>query len=91
MILSWRIARRRIAAGHRPSWRAAWALVFADGVLILSVLAGLWGPVIGTMARLDFSMPATIFGLFVIFFAPLQIVLVVSSLWAAKSRWSDES
>lgn len=87
MILSRTIARRRVAAGIRPSWLAAWGLVIFDTVLFFTI-AGLSAPyVVGGLAA---SKGAWLYvALFAIYFIPMQIVLITSALWAAKSRWSD--
>jgi len=88
MILSRTIARRRVAAGIRPSWFEAWSLVIFDAVLFFGI-AGLSAPYI--MGGLAASKGVWLYvALFVIYFVPMQIVLITSAMWAAKSRWSDE-
>ena len=88
MILSRTIARRRVAAGTRPSWFEAWGLVMFDAVLFFGI-AGLSAPmIVGGLAQ---SQGAWIYAaLFAIYFIPMQIVLIISAMWAAKSRWSDD-
>ncbi len=90
MILSRTLARARIANGQRPSWIAAWGPVLADGLAIVGVLAVLWGPIMGWIATWQPSLGVTIAILFVLIYLPLQTVLILSSIWAVKSRWSDE-
>lgn len=88
MVLSRTIARRRVAAGIYPSWLEAWGLVMFDTVLFF-VIAGLSAPI--TMSWLGPSLGVWgIASLFVIYFIPMQIVLITSAMWAAKSRWSDD-
>ena len=89
MILSRTIARRRVAAGTRPSWFEAWGLVMFDAVLFFCI-AGLSAPmIVGGEAA---SKGAWVYvALFAIYFVPIQIVLIISAMWAAKSRWSDEA
>jgi hypothetical protein len=88
MILSRTIARARVAAGKRPSWLEAWGLVMIDAVLFFAI-AGLSAPyIVGGLAA---SKGAWVYAaLFAIYFIPMQIVLIVSAMWAAKSRWSDD-
>ena len=89
MILSRTIARRRVAAGTRPSWFEAWGLVMFDAVLFFCI-AGLYAPMI--VGGLAASKGARVYvALFAIYFIPMQIVLIISAMWAAKSRWSDEA
>ena len=89
MILSRTIARRRVAAGTRPSWFEAWGLVMFDAVLFFGI-AGLSAPMI--VGGLAASKGAWVYAaLFAIYFIPMQIVLITSAMWAAKSRWSDEA
>ena len=89
MILSRTIARRRVAAGTRPSWFEAWGLVMFDAVLFFCI-AGLSAPMI--VGGLAASKGAWVYvALFTIYFIPMQIVLIISAMWAAKSRWSDEA
>jgi hypothetical protein len=89
MIISRTIARRRIAAGVRPGWFGAWGLVLVDAVILMPVLA-----VVGsTVSRYFFGINpmhwAVIGSLIVTVFIPMQVVLITSALWAAKSRWED--
>jgi hypothetical protein len=86
MIISRIVARRRVAAGVRPGWIAAWGLVALDALLLAMVFALVLPPVLGALAGPDWVV---IVVLFVLVFVPLQIVLIVSSMWAAKSRWID--
>jgi len=86
MILSRAIARRRIATGVRPGWFGAWGLVAFDAAALLMVFAVMLPPLFSNV-----TMPVwlTIIVLFAVVFVPMQAVLIVSSLWAAKSRWRD--
>ena len=87
MILSRQLARRRIAAGTRPGWFAAWIPVAADALALLGLMA------IAFVASrgLFFGWPvwAAVTVLVLLFFIPMQIVLITSALWAARSRWTD--
>lgn len=91
MIISYTFARRRIARGSRPSWWGAWGLVGLDALSLIIVFALLWGPFQGLTASLNFPTWATIAALFAVCFIPMQAVLILSSLWAAKSRWDDDT
>lgn len=88
MILSRTIARRRIALRKRPTFWGAWNLVFADALILAGIITLL---VTRFRARMEVSEfePATwmmIISLVLFIFIPSQVVLILSSLWAAKSR-----
>ena len=85
MILSRTLARKRIAAGVRPGWFGAWG---PDAALFFGI-AGFSAPfIVGGLAA---SQGAWVYAaLFAIYFIPMQIVLIISAMWAAKSRWHDE-
>jgi hypothetical protein len=90
MLFSRTVARKRIAAGVRPTRRAAWLLVLADGVIIGLLLAALWMPAVTVTYVMHMSLIWTILFLMVVIYLPAQIVVIISSLWAAKSRWEEE-
>ncbi|MCA1774557.1 MAG: hypothetical protein LC676_02815 [Loktanella sp.] len=90
MIISRMIARRRIAAGVRPGWFAAWGPVMADAALLALCLVLIWPIFRSVSADLNFPVWASVLSLFLVGFIPIQGVLIMSSLWATKSRWSDE-
>ncbi len=87
MLLSRTIAKGRIAKGVRPSFFAAWALVVADALLLAFLFVLLWTPFRTLTA--DWPIWATSAALFALGFIPIQGVLIISALWAAKSRWED--
>ena len=89
MILSRTFARRRIAVSDTPSWFAAWGLVVGDAILFFTI-AGPSAPyIVGGMAQ---TQGAWVYiALFAIYFVPMQGVLIISALWAAKSRWIDDA
>ncbi len=89
MIISRTIARRRIAAKQRPSWFGAWGLVGLDALALIVIFALLWSPFQTLTATFNFPTWATAAALFAVGFIPMQAVLILSSLWAAKSRWDD--
>ena len=89
MILSRTLARSRIAAGTRPGWWAAWGPVMIDALSLAAVLGVAFTVLIGPLSALNLPLPVTIIVFFLIFFIPIQIVLVVSSLWATRSRWVE--
>ncbi len=89
MILSRTIARKRIAAGTTPSWFEAWGLVMTDAILFFGIAGGTAPYIVGGLAQ---SKGAWVYAaLFAIYFVPMQIVLITSAMWAAKSRWRDEA
>ena len=91
MIISYTIAKRRIAAGHRPGWIGAWGLGGLDALSLIFVFALIWVPFQSLSDALNFPTWASIAALFALCFIPMQAVLILSSLWAAKSRWDDET
>jgi hypothetical protein len=90
VILSRILARKRIAAGVRPSFKAAWAPVAFDIVVIAVVLALLWQPALTFIYVMEFSLFVTIIFLMVVIYAPLQIVIIVSTIAAVRSRWEEK-
>ena len=90
MIISRLLARKRIAAGIRPSFKATWLPVAADVIIIAILLAMLWQPALTFIYVMEFSLPLTILVLMVLIYAPLQIVIIVSTIWAVRSRWEEK-
>ncbi|PRY77347.1 hypothetical protein CLV80_106192 [Yoonia maritima] len=90
MLISRTLARKRIAAGERPSRRGAWLPVLADTIIIGLVLAALWQPALTFIYVMQFSLIWTILFLMLVIYVPAQIVIIISSMWAVKSRWEDE-
>lgn len=89
MILSRTLAKRRIAAGVRPSWGAAWGPVAFDAACLVVIFALLFGPFQTLTQQFAFPTWATVTALFALGFIPIQAVLIFSSLWAAKSRFVE--
>ncbi|MDE0968304.1 MAG: hypothetical protein OSA51_02740 [Octadecabacter sp.] len=89
MILSRTLAKRRIAAGVRPTWSAAWLPVVFDAVCLIFVFLVLFRPFQFLTDTFSFPIWVTIITLLAIGFIPVQAVLIFSSLWAAKSRYID--
>lgn len=90
MILSRTIARHRIAAGVRPGWIAAWAPVAFDAACLLFAFVLLYRPFQTLVQTNDMPVWVISVTLLVVGFIPVQVVLIVSSLWAAKSRFKDD-
>jgi hypothetical protein len=88
MILSWQIAKRRIARKETPGVIASWSLVLMDGALLLVVMALLWAPITAWLTAL-LAPWAFYAALFVIFFVPIQAVLINAAIWAVFSRSQD--
>lgn len=84
MIVSRTLAKHRIANGMHPNWVEAWAPVLVDGVLLFILLYGLFPWVSATLDGLALGWIFTAF--FLLYFVPIQLVLILSALWAAKSR-----
>ncbi len=90
MIISRILARKRIAAGVRPSFKAAWLPVAADVLLISLFLATLFLPAVSLSIVMGLSLFWRILLLMLIIYAPLQIVIIVSTIWAVRSRWEEK-
>ncbi|MFN3663041.1 hypothetical protein [Yoonia sp.] len=90
MILSRIIARRRIAAGRQPGFIAAWGPVLADIAIIAALLAVLWQPILTAIYVAHLPLYGTILVLLFTIYLPFQIVVVISTIWAVKSRWIEE-
>ena len=90
MLISRTLARRRIAAGERPSFKAAWLPVAFDVVIISLIVALLWQPALTVIYVMQFPLVTTIMFLFIVIYAPVQVVIIVSTIWAVRSRWEDK-
>jgi hypothetical protein len=90
MIISRIIARKRIAAGVRPSLFQAWAPVAVDIALIVTLLSAVWQPLLTFIYVMEFSLPLTILALMVAIYTPFQVVTIIATIWAVKSRWEEE-
>jgi len=90
VLISRTIARKRIAAGERPSFKAAWLPVAADIVIIALVLAALWQPALTFVYVMQLPLFWLVLFLMAVIYAPLQIVIIVSTIWAVRSRWEDK-
>ncbi|MFQ1701018.1 hypothetical protein ACJ5NV_10520 [Loktanella agnita] len=87
MIISRILAKRHIAAGRRPSRRAAWVPVLVDCLLVGLLAIALWQPALTFVYVMDFSLPVTILFLFIVIYLPVQLVIIVSTIWAVRARW----
>ncbi len=90
MLLSRTLARRRIARGVRPGLVGAWGPVLVDMVAIVALLIAVTPWVARVIHRADGSGTMILVVGVVVYFVPSQIVIAMSSLWAVKSRWSDD-
>lgn len=90
MILSRILARKRIAAGVRPSFLAAWVPVAADIALVVIALGMIWQPLLTLIYVLELSLPLTIVALMVAVYGPFQVVTIIATIWAIRSRWEEE-
>ena len=90
MILSRILARKRIKAGVRPSFKAAWLPVAFDVVVIALILAWLFLPAVSLTIIMELTLFWRILTLIVLIYAPLQIVIIVSTIWAVRSRWEEK-
>jgi len=89
MILSRALAKARIARGERPSWGAAWAPVAFDAACLVFAFMVLYRPFQTLTETFNFPVWATVTALLALGFIPIQAVLIFSSLWASKSRWTE--
>ncbi|WP_341368443.1 hypothetical protein [Yoonia sp. BS5-3] len=90
MILSRILARKRIAAGIRPSFKAAWLPVAADIAMIALLLAWLFLPAVSLTLIMELTLFWRILVLMIVIYAPLQVVIIVSTIWAVRSRWEEK-
>ena len=90
MILSRIVARQRIAAGVRPSFKAAWLPVAFDVLVIALILSMLFLPAVTLTIIMELTLFWRILMLMVLIYAPLQIVIIVSTIWAVRSRWEEK-
>ena len=90
MILSRILARKRIAAGVRPSFRSAWAPVAFDIIIIARILALMFLPAVSLTLIMELSLFWRILLLMIVIYAPLQVVIIVSTIWAVRSRWEEK-
>ena len=90
MLISRTIARKRIEAGERPSFKAAWLPVAADVLIIALVLAALWQPALTFVYVMQLPLFGLVMFLMAVIYVPLQIVIIVSTIWAVRSRWEDK-
>lgn len=88
MFLSRSLARARIARKERPGFLAAWWPVLFDTFVLVVLGVALW-PLVQELIT-GLSLPLAILVLFAVYFLPVQAVLIVSSLWATRSRWEDK-
>ena len=58
--------------------------------MIAIVLFALWGPITTFIYVMEFSLPLTIVALMVVIYAPLQVVVIIATIWAVKSRWEEK-
>ena len=89
MILSRALGRGRVARGERPGWLAAWAPVAVDAVAVLAVTGALAAVLTGWLLAQAAPMWLVVAALVLVVFLPVQAVLIVSAMWAARSRWAD--
>ena len=89
MMLSRALARVRIARGERPSFIAAYAPVAFDAACVVFAFVILYRPFQALVDTFDASVWAIVTALLALGFIPAQAVLIFSSLWAAKSRFTD--
>ena len=86
MLISRTLARQRIDAAVRPSFFGAWVPVWIDLALVFGTFGLGWWVLFGSST---FHLAIIILTGFFLFFLPLQAVVIVSAMWAAKSRWED--
>ncbi|MBU2992455.1 hypothetical protein KO486_04425 [Octadecabacter sp. B2R22] len=70
---------------------AAWAPVGFDAACLVLAFAVLYRPFQSIAETFNFPVWATAVSLLAIGFIPIQAVLIFSSLWAAKSRFTDDN
>ncbi|SEW45597.1 hypothetical protein SAMN04488515_3357 [Cognatiyoonia koreensis] len=86
MFFSAVIGRNRVAADRRPSPAAAWSLVVLDIVVVTTLLALLFDPIMTLIYAGQPSDQASGFFLFVLYVIFPAGVLINACRWAARSR-----
>lgn len=74
---------------EQPSFVQAWGLVLADALVLVVMFVALYRPFQTAMDTLAVPTFMIVMALVLLVFIPMQAVLIVSALWAAKSRWVD--
>ena len=90
MIVSRTLARRRIAAGVVPGRLAAWGAVAADCAIVVALGIALFLWAFPAMESRGLSPLGIGLLAFVGIYVPGHAALVVSSIWAVRSRWRDD-
>lgn len=90
MIISRYLARKRVAAGIRPSFRQAWLPVLADTASIGLVLSLIFLPVVSATLVMELSLVWRMVVLFIVIYMPLQVVVIFSTVWAVRSRYEEK-
>jgi len=90
MILSRILARKRIKAGVRPSFKAAWLPVLFDVAVIGWLLGWLFLPAVSATMAMGLTLFWRIIFLLFVIYLPLQIVIIISTIWAVRSRWEEK-
>ena len=90
MFLSRTLARKRIKAGVRPSFKAAWLPVAFDVTIISLILAMMFLPAVSLTIIMELTLFWRILLLMGVIYAPFQIVIIVSTIWAVRSRWEEK-
>ena len=91
MLLSRTLAKARIARGERPSFFAAYGPVAFDAGLTAFAFVILFRPCQALVETFDAPVWAIVTALLAIGFIPAQAILIFSSLWAAKSRFTEDA
>ena len=89
MLLSRALGRGRVARGQRPGWLAAWGPVAVDAVCVLALAGAVAAALVPALQSAGASLWLLGLALFVTTFLPVQAVLIVSAMWAARSRWAE--
>ena len=91
MILSRTLAKQRMERGVRPSVIGAWGPVGFDLAVVAFVAWIIWLPLSAWIVAGEMSIYLAAGLLFCLLFIPSQFLLILSAIWAVKSRWVEET
>lgn len=58
--------------------------------MIALMLAALWQPALTFVYVMQLPLFGLVMFLMAVIYLPLQIVIIVSTIWAVRSRWEDK-
>jgi hypothetical protein len=90
MILSRTLAKSRIERSYRPTWFEAWCPVVFDFAIYCLYATLVLAELLPRLRSEQSSDAVTVLLFLALLFIPLQVTMILSSLWASKSRWLEK-